>query len=102
MGRLASPRPARASPSLRGASGRASGEQGRAGKHLEEQEASRTLELRGLADNEHFAGSQETPATHALQTSECPGAVERSSTQASVSLAIQLRVSVAWDALSGW
>lgn len=35
------------------------------------------------------------------QASECPEAVKRSSRQASVSLAIRLRVSVAWDALSG-
>lgn len=88
-------------PFLCGASGRASGEQCRDGKHLEEQEASRTLQLRGLADGEHCVGSQETPVAHVPLASEHPGAVMRSSLQASVSLAIQPRVSVAWDALSG-
>lgn len=47
------------SPSLRRASAGLRGE--RTGKHLEEGSSGDTVQRRGLAGNEHFAGRQETP-----------------------------------------
>lgn len=86
----------RASPSLRGASAGPRGE--RAGKHLEEGSSGDTAAQRTGWEGALCRESAD-PSTRAPHTSECPGALQGSPPRASVSPTVQLRVSMAWDAL---